>query len=178
MSVETRRVLIETEKASVFEPCRRSLDDTPPKEEDTRRKKIAQTIVREQQRQYDWLDRHDRKREIVSERDTPMKNRFDGKDKRIAIPAPVGPTGLVTKKIPLEGKAVYTKVDELKQWDAHLAGGRSGTPAEWPNCWRKTKKEIAEELAAAENRASRASSRANSRPTTSGTRVSLSLIHI
>ena len=60
----------ETEKASVFEPCRRSLDDTP-KEEDTRRKKIAQTIVREQQRQYDWLDRHDRKREIVSERDTP-----------------------------------------------------------------------------------------------------------
>ena len=67
---------------------------------------------------------------------------------------------------------MYTKVDELKQWDAHLAGGRSGTPAEWPNCWRKTKKELAEELAAAENRASRASSRANSRPATSGTRVS------
>ena len=175
VSLETRRVLMETEKASVFEPCRRSLDDTPPKEEDTRRKKIAQTIVREQQRQYDWLDKHDRKREIVSERDTPMKNRFDGKDRRINIPLPVGPTGLVTKKIPLEGKAVYTKVDELKQWDAHLANGRSGTPAEWPNCWRKTKKELAEELAAAENRASRASSRANSRPTTSGTRVSFAL---
>ena len=104
-----------------------------------------------------------------------MKNRFDGKDRRIAVPAPVGPTGLVTKKIPLEGKAVYTKVDELKQWDAHLAGGRSGTPAEWPNCWRKTKKELAEELAAAENRASRASSRANSRPATSGTRVSFAV---
>ena len=168
-------MLVETEKASVFEPCRRSVDDTPPKEEDTRRKKIAQTIVREQQRQYDWLDKHDRKREIVSERDTPMKNRFDGKDKRIAIPAPVGPMGLVTKKIPLEGKAVYTKVDELRQWDHHLSNGRQGTPAEWPNCWRKTKKELAEELAAAENRASRASSRANSRPATSGTRVSFAV---
>ena len=35
-----------------------SLDDTAgPRRRTTRRKKIAQTIVREQQRQYDWLDR-------------------------------------------------------------------------------------------------------------------------
>ena len=38
-----------------------------------------------------------------------MKNRFDNKDKRIAIPQLVGPTGLVTKKIPLRAKLCIPK---------------------------------------------------------------------
>ena len=165
VAIETKHVLKWAERPSLMDEPQRSINDSPPNEVDTERKKIAQMIHKEQQAEFKWLDDYGLKRETTKARDAPMANRFDSKDQRIVIPAPVGPTGLVIKKIPLEGQAVHTKVDELSAWDDHLEEGRAGPPVEWPNHWRKTKKELAQEAAARENLESRSRASSPSRST-------------
>lgn len=165
VAIETKHVLKWAERPGLMDEPQRSINDSPPKEVDTERKKNAQMIHKEQQAEFKWLDDYGLKRETTKARDAPMANRFDSKDQRIVIPAPVGPTGLVIKKIPLEGQAVHTKVDELSAWDDHLEKGRAGPPVEWPNHWRKTKKELAQEAAARENLESRSLASSPSRST-------------